>query len=70
MRCTKLVHRDMLLTSLRGRGSILRASQSWIFYGVEVADVEAAAVGTIEGAVSMMTIRVLVEVRPVGSVAT
>jgi hypothetical protein len=45
-RCTALVHRDMTSASLCGRGSILRAA--WIFYGVEVADVEASSVGTIE----------------------
>jgi hypothetical protein len=52
-------------------GSILRASQSWIFYGVEVADVEESSVGAIEGAVaSTMTVLVLVDVTPLRSVAT
>jgi hypothetical protein len=65
VRCTTFVHRDMTSASLCGRGSILRASQSWIFYGVKVADVEASATGMIEGAASMMT----VEVDPVGDPA-
>jgi hypothetical protein len=37
---------------------------------VVVASVDDASVGTIEGAASMMTVRVLVEVRPFWSVAT
>jgi hypothetical protein len=51
-------------------GSILRVSQSWKLYGVEVADVEAASGGTIDGAASIMTVLVLVEVRPFWLVAT
>jgi hypothetical protein len=51
VRRTMFVHGDMTLASLCGPGSILRTSQSWIFYGVEVASVvEAAAGGTIGGA--------------------
>jgi hypothetical protein len=56
------------------RGSIVSAIQSWIFYGVEVADVETSSVGTIEGAwlsfdAWMMTVLVDVEERPALSVA-
>jgi hypothetical protein len=56
------------------RGSIVSAIQSWIFYGVEVADVETSSVGTIEGAwlsfdAWMMTVLVDAEERPALSVA-
>lgn len=50
-----------------GRG----ARWSWLYRRVEVPSVvEASPVGTIEGAAWMMTVLVLVEVRPVLSVAT
>jgi hypothetical protein len=69
VRRTMFVHRDMNSASLWGRESIPRAA--WIFYGVEVANVEASSVGTIEGAIaSTMTGLVLVELRPDWSVAT